>query len=146
MQVEIIDRPFALNLYGFSDIALNKDYAGKAFQLMDKMWRAVKENELKNKGINIWVYESNEKVFAGVELLNPPANAETIMEHKPVTLVKYAYYKHIGPYRLIKNAGQKMNEVLKEKGIVTCLPYIEIYGHWTNDENKLETELLFSIK
>ena len=35
---------------------------------------------------------------------------------------------------------------LKSKGYETTLPYIEIYGHWTNDETKLETELLMSLK
>jgi hypothetical protein len=32
------------------------------------------------------------------------------------------------------------------RGFETTLPYIEIYGHWTNDETKLETELLMSLK
>ncbi len=35
-----------------------------------------------------------------------------------------------------------MRDKLKRKGLEPILPYIEIYGHWTNDESKLETELL----
>jgi effector-binding domain-containing protein len=145
MNVEIINEPLRLDIYGFSGIAINKDYAGMAFRLMDRMWKAVKSNNLKNKGINIWVYEQDEKVFAGVELDGIP-NQDTELEQKSITLVKYAYYKHIGPYNLIKQAGQKMRDELKSKGYETTLPYIEIYGHWTNDETKLETELLMSLK
>jgi effector-binding domain-containing protein len=111
---------------------------------MDKMWQAVKSNSLKNKGLNIWVYESNEKVFAGVELIDI-SRRDTGLEHKTITLTKYAYYKHIGPYSLIKQAGQKMRDELREKGFETQLPYVEIYGHWTSDETKLETELLMSL-
>ena len=35
---------------------------------------------------------------------------------------------------------------LKSKGLETELPYIEIYGHWTSDETKFETELLMTLK
>src|SRR5258706_2463365 len=112
---------------------------------MDKMWQTVKTKELENKGMNIWVYETNEKVFAGVELYNSP-NPDTGLEHKVVNLPNYAYYKHIGPYNLIKQAGQNMRDELKNQGFETSFPYVEIYGHWTNDETKLETELLMSLK
>jgi effector-binding domain-containing protein len=112
---------------------------------MDKMWKAVKGNNLKNKGLNIWVYEPGEMVFAGVELEESPKQ-ETGLEIKSINLIKYAYYKHIGPYNLIKQTGQAMNDELKRRGYETDLPYIEIYGHWTNDETKLETELLVNLK
>ncbi len=144
MDLKIIDTNLNLNIHGFSGIAINKDYAGTAFKLMDRMWQTVKSNKLENKGLNIWVYEQNDQVFAGVELIGIPE--DTGMEQKSISLAKYAYYKHIGPYSLIKQAGQNMRDELKSKGLETCLPYIEIYGHWTGDESKLETELLMSLK
>ena len=104
---------------------------------MDKMWQVVKSNSLKNKGLNIWVYEPNEKVFAGVELYDIPG-PNIGLEQKSISLSKYAYYKHVGPYNLIKQAGQTMIDELRKMGFETGLPYIEIYGHWTNDETKLE--------
>ena len=145
MKLEISDKTLRLNIYGFSGIAMNKDYVGTAFKLMDKMWQTVKSNNLKNSGLNIWVYEQDERVFAGVELNDIP-NQDTGLEQKSITLFKYAYYKHIGPYNLIKQAGQNMRDELKSKGFETTLPYIEMYGHWTNDETKLETELLMCLK
>ena len=145
MKVEIINKNLTLDIYGFSGIAVNKDYAGTAFKLMDKMWQIVKTKELKNNGINIWVYEINERVFAGVELYDSPEH-DTGLEHKVADLPNYAYYKHIGPYNLIKQVGKNMRDELKNKGFETSFPYIEIYGHWTNDETKLETELLMSLK
>jgi hypothetical protein len=145
MNVEIINKPFLLHIHGFSGVAVNKDYAGTAFRLMDKMWQVVKSESLKNKGLNVWVYEPGEKVFAGVELNDNP-NQGTGLEQRSLSLSKYAYCKHVGPYNLIKQTGQIMNDELKKKGFETCLPYIEIYGHWTNDETKLETELLMCLK
>ncbi len=145
MKVEIIEKKLKLDIYGFAGVAINKEYAGTAFRLMDKMWQTVKAKELKNKGINIWVYEPNDNVFAGIELYDPPSH-NTGLEHKVVELPRYAHCKHVGPYSLIKQAGQNMRDELKTRGFDTILPYIEIYGHWINDETKLETELLMCLK
>ena len=145
MNLEIINKDLRLDIYGFSGIAVNKDYAGTAFKLMDKMWQTVKSNNLKNKGLNIWVYEQNEKVFAGVELDDTPKH-DTGLEQKSITLLKYACYKHIGSYNFLKQVGVSMRNELNNRGFETTLPYIEIYGHWTNDETKLETDLLMCLK
>jgi predicted transcriptional regulator YdeE len=145
MNVEIITEPLSLDMYGFSGIAVNRDYAATAFRLMGRMWQTVKSNNLKNKGLNIWVYEQEHSVFAGVELDDIP-DKDTQLEQKRITLLKYAHYKHIGPYNLIKQAGQDMTAELERKGYGTILPYIEIYGHWTMDETKLETDLLMCLQ
>lgn len=145
MHTQIINTPLTLNIYGFGASVINKNYAGTAFSLMDKMWKIVKANGLKNKGLNIWVYEQNDQVFAGVELEDAPPPG-TGLHQKTVTLAKYAYYKHTGPYNLIKQAGQSMQKEIQGIGFETTLPYVEIYGHWTSDESKLETELLACIK
>src|SRR4051812_9215091 len=105
MDIEIITAPLTLNIHGFAGIAINKDYTGTALKLMDKMWQVVKTNDLKNKGLNIWVYEQGKNIFAGVELNEIPKQ-DTGLEQKQVTLSKYAYFKHIGPYNLIKLSGQ----------------------------------------
>lgn len=83
MNVEIINKPFGLDIYGFSGIAINNDYAGTAFRLMDKIWQVVKSNSLKNKGLNVWIYEPNEKVFAGVELDDIPKEGYRVGTKKP---------------------------------------------------------------
>ena len=144
MKIDIITTDLRLTMYGFSGTAINKDYVGKVFELMDKMWQAVKSNGLENKGKNIWVYEPDDKVFAGVEVDTP--QQDTGMEQKNIHLSKYAYYKHIGPYQLIKQSGEYMTGELKNRGFEIISPYIEIYGHWTNDESKLETELIMAIE
>ena len=61
-------------------------------------------------------------------------------------LGRYAYFKHIGPYNRIKESGQKMTAELAKRGLVVTLPSVEIYGHWTGDENTAVTELFMSLK
>src|SRR4051812_40528322 len=145
MNIDIVNKPLTLNIHGFGGVAVNKDYAGMAFSLMDRMWKIVKGKGLENKGLNIWLYGPNEEVFAGVELQGAPNN-DVGLEAKNITLEKYGYYKHTGPYNLIKQAGVNMTKELNQKGFEVCLPYIEIYGHWTSDESKLETELLMCLR
>ena len=145
MSFEIIESELNINVYGFSGTAINKNYSSMAFSLADKMWKVVKSNSLNNKGQNIWIYEPCEKVFAGVELFEKP-QFEIGLEQKSILLGKYAYYKHIGPYNLIKDIGDKMKSELHNSGFETAFPYIEIYGHWISDESKLETELLICLK
>lgn len=145
MTIEFITTELNLNISGFSGVAANKNYAGTAFALMDKIWPVIKSKGLKHQGLNIWVYEPGDQVFAGVELEDPAA-ADTGLEHKILSLQKYAYYKHIGPYSLLKQTGDAMRSRLLQMGLKPRLPYIEIYGHWTNDETKLETELLMALE
>jgi hypothetical protein len=146
MDIEIITKNFYLEVYGFGGIATNKDYAGTAFKLSGRMWEVVKANRLKNKGKNIWVYEAADKVFAGVELDDPSGDKSYGLERITLNLEKYAYSRHIGPYSLIKHTGQDMTTELNKQGLEVILPYIEIYGHWTSDETKLETGLIMCLK
>ena len=145
MEIEIINRGLILNISGFSGVAANKDYSCTALVLMDKTWPVIKSKGLKHKGLNIWVYEADEKVFAGVELEDRSIE-DTGLEQKIISLKKYAYHKHIGPYRLLKQAGEDMQSELDKIGLRARYPFIEIYGHWTNDESKLETEILIQVE
>ena len=144
MNVEIITNNFKLDIYGFAGIAQTKDYNGTGLKLMNKMWATIKLNNLKTNGLNIWVYEQNETVFAGVELTGI-VQPDTGLEQKSLSLAKYACFKHIGPYILIPQAGENMRAELARNGFTICFPYIEIYGHWVNDNTKLETELIMAL-
>jgi hypothetical protein len=147
MDIEIITENLQLDIFGFSGIATNKDYAGTAFKLSGKMWEVVKAAGMRNKGKNIWVYETGDRVFAGVELENHTVgNDKCGLEKIIIDLKKYAYFKHVGPYNQITTTGRSMRSELTKRGFEVVLPYIEIYGHWTSDENKLETELLMCLK
>jgi hypothetical protein len=134
-----------LALYGFYGIAVDNNWAATGMNLMNKMWHQVKGHNLPNKGINVWVYEPGDKMFAGVELLAPPPPGTTL-EYKELFLPAYVSYKHIGPYDKIKEAFPKLKAELEQRGIKHSLPYLEIYGHWTEDSSRLETELLWSLQ
>lgn len=144
MKIEIIERPLSLNLYGFSGTIINQNYGETGVKLMNRMWGVVKGMKLKNKGINVWIYEPQMKMFAGVELdAMPPREAN--LENRIVKLTKYAWYKHIGPYHQLKQVNADMRVQLESRGIAYQLPCLEIYGHHTEDENKAETEVIWAV-
>ncbi|MGC3947203.1 MAG: GyrI-like domain-containing protein [Chryseolinea sp.] len=145
MMPTIVLKTLKLDLFGFWGVATDRDYAALAFNLTDRLWKTIKLHNIPNIGRNIWVYESDHRVFAGVESENPAA-ASSVLESNIITLQKYAYYKHVGPYSLIKRAGEQMRAELATTNFETTLPYVEIYGHWTSDESLLETELLMALK
>ena len=139
-----IRKDFSISLYGFSGVADQQDWAGTGKNLMDRLWQEVRTQQLPNKGLNVWVYEEGNQLFTGVELTTlPPAGSP--LENKTISLSRYAYYKHIGPYTEMKTTYEAAREEFKKVGIRARLPYVEIYGHWTDDPSKLETELLWSI-
>lgn len=143
MDIEIRQN-LSLDLYGFSAPVPDFKFGETGIKLSDRVWSFVKENSLPNKGINIWVYDSQAKMFCGVELSPPPTN-DFGMEHRVVEFKKYAWYKHVGPYRLLREANEKMKNELQKKGLRFGPPSLEIYGHHGPDEQKLETELVYTI-
>lgn len=139
-----IRKDFTISLYGFAGIAAHEDRASAGKKLMDRLWEEVRTNRLPNKGLNVWVYEGHNQLFTGVELTSPPP-ADVPLENKTISLPRYAYCKHVGPYAEIKATYEAAREEFKNIGIRAHLPVVEIYGHWTDDPSKLETELLWSI-
>ena len=83
-------------------------------------------------------------MFTGVELEEAPVN-DTGLELKKISMSKYAYYKHIGPYSGLAQAYSKMRSYLAANGLKAGVPGLEIYGHWNQDESKLETEILMCL-
>lgn len=144
MALEIINEPFEVTLHGFSGKVLNKNYGGTGKPLMDAMWKEIKSGGIKNKGINHWVYDRGDMLFTGVEL-EQDLPAEYKMELKKIHLPRYVRWKHIGPYTNLKQAYDGMHAELAQRNMDFFFPFLEIYGHWTADENKLETDILFSL-
>ena len=144
MGLEIIEKPFHVTLFGLSGKVVNKDYGGTGRPLMDALWMEVKSKNIKNKGINYWVYNRNDMLFTGVEL-DQDLPGDSKLQSMEINLSKYAYWKHIGPYSKLKDAYNGMHSELENRNLGFYYPFLEIYGHWTNDESKFETEIIFSL-
>ena len=145
MNVEIVVEPLTLVLYGVSGHVEGKHYGVTGQRLMDVLWKEIGAKGLKHKGINHWVYEDGEMLFTGVEL-EGPVGSECELVRKEVIVPQYAYGKHIGPISELGAVYEGIYEALRSRGLQPCYPSIEIYGHWTEDESKMETEIVVAIE
>jgi predicted transcriptional regulator YdeE len=135
---------FKADLYGLSTVVPQADWSRAGVSLMNQMWERIRSRQLGNKGINIWVYESGYRLFTGVELNETPT-PEAGLELKQVRIARYVTTKHMGSYSKIKGVYERAVEELLEQGIQTVLPYLEVYGHWQEEESKLETDLIWTL-
>ncbi|TFG72588.1 MAG: hypothetical protein E4H27_02345 [Anaerolineales bacterium] len=143
MQATIIADSLVLTLYGFVGQVADHNYSMVGKQLMDAMWKEIALRRLAHKGINHWVYESEDRLFVGVELDKIPDRTDLIC--KEIVIPQYAYWKHVGDYSTLGAAYEAIYTDLRSKGVQHVYPHLEIYGHWTDDTSQLETELIISI-
>lgn len=143
MNIEIRQN-LKLDLYGFSAPVSDFKFGETGIKLSDRVWSFVNENSLPTKGINIWVYDSQVQMFCGLEI-STPLNNDFGMEHRVIEFKEYAWYKHVGPYRLLKEINDKMKDEMQKKGLKFGPPSAEIYGQPGTDEQKLETEIIYAL-
>lgn len=149
MLPEIRNVPIEYTIAGYSlrhDPA--KRFGEEIMSLLNRVWPVVKSNAIPHDGINRVIYDEGCTVFAGV-ILGPGAEAipaSATLERKTVRLTRYAVWKHIGPYHLIGATAAAMTKALEAAGHRTGWPMVEVYGHWTNDESKLETETFVALR
>ena len=145
MEAVILSEPKMFTLFGFSKPHdQNQTYRTVMFELMDRVWEEVRNKKLSHTGINHVVYGADHMMFAGIELTSPPKE-DSLLEKKMVIFKKYAYCKHIGPYKDLDKTYRKVHSVLEASGEQPRSPQMEIYGHWHEDESKLETEIIFNL-
>lgn len=142
-QIEV-RKDFHLTLYGFSGPATPGRWADTGMRLMNRLWHEVKSRNLPNKGLNVWVYDAGDNLFAGVELTAAPPE-DSPLEKKTMHLARYVSYKHVGPYDKIGDSIAAAQQEFKNLGIRASRPYLEIYGHHHDDPNQLETEMLWNL-
>ena len=142
MTVEIRNEPICFNLHGVTGEVPDRNYARAGFKLMDGLWPVLKEKGIKNTGINYWVYRGATRLSTCVELVD----ATDIFEEVPVRFERHAYYKHIGPYDRLGEAYAAIKRQIAELGLNQTGDYVEKYGHWTDDSDKLETEIFAGLR
>ena len=144
MEVEIREA-FDLVLWGASaQHQAGHAYGDEIRAALDPVWAEIRTRKFGHDGINIVIYDAQGDLFAGVRLDAEPQH--TTLQRQHLALPRYAYAKHVGSYAGIPAAYQELDSALKKMGYVRCAPVVEIYGHWTDDESRLETEILCAIK
>jgi predicted transcriptional regulator YdeE len=145
MTPEIRTTPLAATLLGTSlPHDASKSYGQEIKLLLDRVWPVLKAGSIPNKGISWVVYDGCARVFVGVEAtVADPASVG--LEQRTIELDQYAWVKHIGPVSRLGDAYVAIKKAIADHGVRGGQPQIEVYGHWTSDESKFETELIIPV-
>ena len=80
MDFSIMNERKTFTLYGFSTVHdENKSYGEEIIALLNEIWPKV--GDMKHTGINHAVYDADNHLFAGIELISPHG-ADSILEKK----------------------------------------------------------------
>ncbi len=146
MNIKIVDSPLELTLSGVAKTHLPaRSYGQELIELLDVVWRSVKSRNIPTTGINHAVYGDHGEIFAGV-VITAPVELPAGLSKREFVLKRYAYYKYIGPYSGLPQVNKEMQAEIERRGLVRKAPVIEIYGHATEDPQKSEAELLYTLE
>jgi effector-binding domain-containing protein len=113
------------------------------------VWNFIRANNVMPRGRNVAVYRgtgtSELDVEIGVEV-GPGAvgGGEVALSATPSG--EAATVAHIGPYSLLMNANDAIKSWCAANNRQIAGPSWEVYGHWTDDVEKLRTDVFYLLK
>ncbi|HEY6244509.1 MAG TPA: GyrI-like domain-containing protein [Pyrinomonadaceae bacterium] len=119
---------------------------------LDLVWSFLRQHEgLRTDGHNCFLYhhpaqgEAAMVAHFGVQVIRPfPNEDEIVCTETPAGEVVMT--THIGSYAKLGAAHQAINSWRKENGRTFGFCSWEIYGDWTDDETKLETQVIYLLR
>jgi effector-binding domain-containing protein len=113
------------------------------------VWNFIRANNVNPRGRNVAVYRGTETsdldVEIGVEVgASAVGSGEVALSATPsgeaVTVA------HFGPYSLLKDANEAIKSWCAANNRQIAGPSWELYGHWTDDVEKLRTDVFYLLK
>jgi effector-binding domain-containing protein len=112
--------------------------------LIGQVWDFFKRTGIKSDGINVAVYY-RDRIEAGAGVLTPfQGDARVCCSSTPAGLAATA--AHIGAYGRMGGAHDAIVKYCRENGRKMTGVNWEIYGHWTDDEAKLRTDVYYLLE
>lgn len=113
--------------------------------LLDKVHANVRWGGSGPKGRNVMLYHDNvPHVEIGVEL-DQPAEIAAPVVRSVLPAGEVAMAVHYGPYELLGDAHDAVIDWCDDNGRRRAGPRWEIYGHWQEDPDLLETEVYYLL-
>jgi effector-binding domain-containing protein len=117
--------------------------------LLDKVYVAVRAGEIVQTGHNVFVYSDPSKdevtVEVGVEVGAPFSPVDDI-EYAETPGGRAAYAKHVGPYAELGRTHDAIVQWCTEHAWQRAGVWWEVYGDWTEDPAKLETDVFHALR
>lgn len=116
-------------------------------RLFDALYGGLGATTARQTGQNVVLYEGTAEPFpleVGVQVDGP---FEPVGDIVPSTLPagRVARALHVGPYTDLHQTHMALQDWCRDQGLALAGRYWEIYGDWTDDESKLETEVFYLL-
>ena len=117
-------------------------------RLIDVVYEGLKKAGVTGTGKNIVLYDEHSdemEIEAGVEVSESIQAVDSVV---PSVLPsgRLAKTLHKGSYADLHKAHQAIKDWCEDNGRQLAGPNWEIYGHWSDDESKLETEVYYLLR
>lgn len=115
-------------------------------ELIGKVWKFLRESGIKSDGHNIAIYPGDPHkvpMEAGARVLAPfPSTDSVLCSQTPAGTAVMT--THIGPYHRMDEAHAALRAWSKTNDRKLGTNW-EVYGHWTDDESQLRTDIYFLL-
>ncbi|WP_052200273.1 GyrI-like domain-containing protein [Terriglobus sp. TAA 43] len=117
---------------------------------LDTVWAFLRQNQVPNTGRNVFLYHHPNQhnsplvVDFGVEVL-APFEAQSQIQCVQTPEGEIAQTTHFGPYSQLPEAHAAIHQWCRAQQRRIADASWEIYGHWNNDPEKLETTICYLL-
>lgn len=147
MDIEIMEAPVRFHLHGIEGVVENERYSEVGLRLMNALWSVVKGAGISTTGINHWVYLPDDRLFVGVELVQPESTPiPDALQPLEIELPRSLRHVHVGPYQALPQKWTALKAELTARGERISSPSLEIYGHHCDDASALETTIVIGLQ
>ena len=117
---------------------------------LDQVWAFLRTNQVPNSGLNVFLYHPPEHPGAAMSIDFGVQLSKRFDDAGHVKCVEtpsgeVAQAIHIGPYDRLGAAHAAIHRWCKTNHQPTASSSWEIYGHWNNDPEKLETTVRYLL-
>jgi effector-binding domain-containing protein len=115
-------------------------------QLCGEVWNFFRSAGLPRPGRHLALYlDCVMNIEVGVEVSQPfTGNQRVVCSQTPEGLV--ATTAHFGPYSRLGDAHNAVQKWCSDHGYALAGPSWEVYGHWTDDESQLRTDVFWLLQ
>jgi len=111
--------------------------------LIRQSWEFIKRSGVQSDGINVAIYKGF--IEAGARVLTPfEGDGRVYCSSTPAGLA--ATVAHIGSYSRLGAAHDAIVKYCEANGRKMTGVNWEVYGHWTDDESKLRTDVYYLLE
>lgn len=105
------------------------------------VWSKIPRPKSEWIGRNVAIYHHDGNLFVGVECSDENYQVAGL-ERRTITIHDHILYIQKGPYSKFPDSYDQITNVFKTNAWEWGYPFMEIYGHWEEDESKLIVEIL----